>query len=105
MFFYDLHQRQAWRYRYPSNWQPWLSGSTLCYTRTFWAANRFAHINIGEDARFVATARAERTIVLPDPSFHVGIIHGQNVSPKYTNGACWQPYATNEIEQLIGSDW
>lgn len=105
MLFYDLRDGRAWQYVYPSPWQVWLSGSTLCYTRAFWSANHFAQIDVGEDARFVAAARHEGVVVLPDTSFHVGVIHERNVSPKYINAACWQPHPPEEIRRLLGEDW
>jgi hypothetical protein len=43
--------------------------------------------------------------VLPDSTFHVGIIHRHNISPKQTNGACWRPYPVEEIQRLLGPAW
>ena len=85
--------------------RPWLAGSTLCYRRTFWASHRFANLNVGEDAQFVWSGRAARIVVLPDVTFHVGLIHGRNVSPKRTEGPYWQPYAVEAIQRLLGDDW
>jgi len=105
LLFYNVETSHAWRYAYPENQRAWLSGSTLCYKRAFWASNRFASINVGEDARFVWNARKERMTVLPDSTFHVGIIHRQNISSKQTRGVCWRPYPLEEIRQLLGADW
>ena len=105
LLFYDIESGRAWSYAYPENQRAWLSGSTLCYKRAFWVSNRFASINVGEDARFLWNARKERMTVLPDSTFHVGIIHRQNVSSKQTRGAWWHPYPLEEICQLLGADW
>ncbi|MGH2497396.1 MAG: glycosyltransferase [Ktedonobacteraceae bacterium] len=105
LLFYDMDAECAWRYVYPEHQRAWLSGSTLCYRRAFWDSNRFAAINVGEDARFVWNGRKERMTVLSDSTFHVGIIHRQNVSPKQTHGAYWHPYPDEEIRQLLGADW
>ncbi|MBI3326603.1 MAG: glycosyltransferase [Nitrospinae bacterium] len=105
LLFYDLHTGRAWQYTWLPNQRLWLSGSTLCYTRAFWARHRFANLNVGEDARFVWSARSEQMVVLPDATFHVGLIHGHNVAPKRTEGPYWQPYALDKIRQLLGDDW
>jgi len=107
LLFYDIVNQRAWQYVYPDGQgqKVWLSGNTLCYKRGFWACNRFANINVGEDARFVWGGRRDRLTVLCDTSFHVGMIHQQNTSPKKTNGAYWRPYSVEEIRQLLGDDW
>ncbi|HEY0006850.1 MAG TPA: glycosyltransferase [Pyrinomonadaceae bacterium] len=104
LFFYDVRHGRAWQYVYPANKKLWLSGSSLCYTRSFWSINRFAEINVGEDARFVWNGRPERMTVLPDSSFHVGIIHQHNVSPKQTGGSYWKPIPAEQVQSLIGPD-
>jgi hypothetical protein len=100
-----MESGRAWQYVYPTGQKGWLSGSTLCYKRTFWASNRFADINVGEDARFVWGSRREHMTVLGDATFHVGMIHKQNVSPKKTNGPYWHLYPVEEIRHLLGADW
>jgi glycosyltransferase involved in cell wall biosynthesis/predicted O-methyltransferase YrrM len=105
LLFYDVRDGRAWLYAYPANQRLWLSGSTLCYRRAFWAGHRFAGINVGEDARFVWSGRPEEMIVLTESDFHVGIIHTNNVSPKLTGNACWTPYPTDSLRELFGADW
>jgi glycosyltransferase involved in cell wall biosynthesis len=105
MLFYDLHTGRAWQYVAPAGQRVWLSGSTLCYMRAFWASHRFADINVGEDARFVWSGRAEQMLVLRESTFHVSLIHGHNVAPKHTQRPYWQPYAVEEIQRLLGDDW
>ena len=105
LLFYDPRGGgRAWRYVYPASQKAWLSGSSLCYTRAFWAGNRFREINVGEDARFVWSKPAARMCALPDPGFHVGIIHKSNVSPKNTAGSFWQPHPAEDIRRLLGAD-
>ncbi|HVF43560.1 MAG TPA: glycosyltransferase family 2 protein, partial [Pyrinomonadaceae bacterium] len=58
LLFYDVRDGRGWQYAYPAGRKLWLSGSTLCYRREFWAGNRFAGVNVGEDARFVWAGRA-----------------------------------------------
>jgi glycosyltransferase involved in cell wall biosynthesis len=105
LLFYSPRAARAWQYDYRARQPLWLGGSTLCYRRAFWAGSPFPALDIAEDAGFVGTADPARTLVLPDPSFHVGLIHGANVSPKQTSGRGWQPYPLDEIRRLLGGDW
>jgi len=105
LLFLDIRTGKAWKYNYPAGQRPWLSGSSLVYTRAFWAARRFPEINVGEDSRFVSTAAPRQLIALSDPTFHVGIIHGKNVSPKQIGGALWKPYPVDDLQRLLGEDW
>jgi glycosyltransferase involved in cell wall biosynthesis/SAM-dependent methyltransferase len=105
LLFYDARGGgRAWKYVYPSSRKAWVSGSSMCYTREFWAGNRFREIDVGEDARFVWSRPAARVCVLPDSRFHVGIIHKGNVSPKNTAGSYWQPHPAEDIRRLLGAD-
>jgi ADP-heptose:LPS heptosyltransferase/glycosyltransferase involved in cell wall biosynthesis len=104
LLFYDARDSRAWRYVYPASQKAWLSGSSLCYRRAFWAKNRFREINVGEDARFVWESRGARLFALDDPTFHVGIIHGANVSPKRTGGSYWKPHPAEKVRALLGDD-
>ena len=105
LLFYDAGNGRAWQYVYPPEQRAWLVGGTLCYTRAFWASNRFPNMNIGEDSRFVWNSRPGRVTKLPDASFYVGIIHAHNVSPKKTNGSYWRPYPVERVQQLLENDW
>ena len=105
LLFLDIRDGKAWQYNYPNGQRPWLSGNSLVYTRAFWAAHRFPEINVGEDSRLVWTASPRELTVLPDSTFHVGIIHGKNVSPKQIGGAWWKPHAVDDIRRLLGDDW
>lgn len=105
LLFFDIVKKKAWKYLYPSGKQPWLSGSSLCYTRAFWKSHRFPDIDVGEDGRFVWAAKPDEIFVLSDYHFHVGIIHEHNISPKQTNGSLWSPYPADEIKKLVGDDW
>jgi glycosyltransferase involved in cell wall biosynthesis len=105
LLFYEMENARAWQYVYPAGQRFWLSGSTMVYTKTFWATHRFAELSVGEDSRFVWSGQPDRMIVHSDSTFHVGVIHPLNVSPKQTRGAYWQSYPLEEIQRLLGSDW
>ncbi|MFL6227742.1 MAG: glycosyltransferase [Pyrinomonadaceae bacterium] len=104
LLFYDVRDRHAWQYVYPASRKAWVSGSSLCYRRAFWVKNRFREINVGEDARFVWESRAARVHTLDDSTFHVGVIHSGNVSPKRTGGSYWKAYPAETVRELLGSD-
>lgn len=103
-FYYDISSRRAWHYRYSANQRFWLSGSTLCFRRDFWLEHRFADINVGEDSRFVWSGNPRRMIALADSTFHVGMIHSSNVSPKQTHGSCWHPFDAEKLLEMLGED-
>jgi len=105
LLFWDIAGERGWKYQYPQQHRFWLSGSTLCYLRDFWKSYRFADINVGEDSRFVWHAERREVVILPEFTFHVGIIHQTNVSPKNTKGTYWEPYDLRAVQQIIGGDW
>jgi glycosyltransferase involved in cell wall biosynthesis len=103
--FYDLRQHAAWQFVYPSGNRPWLSGSSLCYTRSFWERNQFADVDVSEDTRFVWNASANQVVELSDPTFHVGMIHNDNVSQKRTEDPFWHTIPPEHIQTILGADW
>jgi hypothetical protein len=105
LLFYDTRTGEAWRFAYPDGRRPWLSGSSLLYTRAFWARHRFPEANVGEDSHFVSSAAPGQLVALPDFTVHVGIIHGRNVSPKPTGGAWWRRCPAEEVARAMGDDW
>lgn len=105
LLFYHTASGTAWRYSYTAPQRPWVAGATLCYTRSFWERNHFADINVGEDTRFLWSGPQGRLLTLPDSTFYIGIIHGQNISTRYTKGGFWHPYAAETIQAILGDDW
>jgi glycosyltransferase involved in cell wall biosynthesis/predicted O-methyltransferase YrrM len=105
LLFLDIRTTKAWEYNYPANQRPWLSGNSLLYRKDYWSAHRFSDINVGEDSRFVWTADAHRLLAVADADFHVGLIHGTNVSPKHVDGPWWKPHPLDDIRRLLGDDW
>jgi len=104
LLFYDTRSGQAWRYTYPDGQRAWLSGSSLLYTRALWIDHRFPEINVGEDAQFVWSLDPRRMLALQDFTIHIGLIHDQNVAPKQTRSAWWQPHPVEEVRRLLGDD-
>lgn len=105
LLFLDIRTPKAWKYTYPANQRPWLSGNSLLYRKEFWSAHRFSDISVGEDSRFVWTADAHRLLAIDDTQIHVGLIHGANVSPKHVDGPWWKPYPLDDIRRLLGDEW
>jgi hypothetical protein len=104
LLFYAPATGRAWEYTYPAGRRPWLSGSTLMYRRGFWERHRFANVNVGEDSRFVWAGPPRAMHVLADHTFHVGIIHDRNTSPKRTRGPWWREIPADTVRALLGAD-
>lgn len=52
VFFSPLRQ-QYWKYADKNTERPWLSGATMAYRKSFWAAHPFKDIQIGEDYDYI----------------------------------------------------
>ena len=98
VYFHDPTAQSAWEYSYAGA-EPWLYGGSLCYTRSFWAAHRFAALQEGEDNDFLWRHRP-RILKLPDPSFYVGTVHPSNTSRKSTAAASWRPIPVDELPSV-----
>jgi glycosyltransferase involved in cell wall biosynthesis len=95
--------RRAWLYESPATRRRWISG--LGYRKDLWRENRFAHIAVGEDTRFVWNPRIGAPLVLPDHRFFVGVVHEANTSRKRTTGANWRARPLDEVRTVIGDDF
>jgi glycosyltransferase involved in cell wall biosynthesis len=95
--------RRGWLYESPRTSRRWISG--LCYRRALWEANRFAHVQVGEDTRFVSSPRIGAPLLLSDHRFFVGVVHPGNTSRKLTSGSSWRPVPLDEIRTVVGEDW
>lgn len=104
LLFYDCLRGRGWQYSYPHVTDAWVAGSTLFYRRDLWDGNRFRDQDVAEDAHFVAAAGRARIAVLSDFTFHVGLIHDGNVSPKQPGGPWWRAYPLEQLERLLGAD-
>ncbi|MBO9205508.1 MULTISPECIES: glycosyltransferase [Niastella] len=105
LLYYDLRNKKAFKYIYPSNQRVWLLGSSLCYKKKLWCKNQFADIDVGMDGLFVWATPPERISVLTDHSFSVHMIHDYNVSPKKTDGAWWHKHPVEHIQEIMCKDW
>lgn len=102
--YYNAGRREAWLYRYPPSARRWLAGNALLYRRTLWEHNRFPEIGVGEDTRFIFSARRAQLHELDDNTWHVALIHPHNTSRKRTTSSLWQRVPVEEVEQLLGDD-
>lgn len=105
LLYYDLNNKKAFQYIYPSNQRVWLIGSSLCYQKKLWYWNKFADIDVGMDGLFVWATPPEQVRVLPDSSFSVHMIHNRNISPKKTDGCWWHTYPEENIRTVLNNDW
>lgn len=104
VFFYAPKEKKGWEYVYPPDQRAWVYGASLCYTRAFFQTHPFADLRVGEDSSFVwADARA-RVHPLKTNRWMVGLVHGENASPKQTADPRYQPRAPGDVEALLGSD-
>lgn len=94
--------RRGWLYESPRTQRRWISG--LCYRKALWSENRFAHVQVGEDTRFVWNPRVGTPLVLQDHRFFVGVVHETNTSRKLTTGSSWHACPLDEIHALLGDD-
>ena len=94
---------RAWLYESPATRRRWISG--LGYRKDLWRENRFAHIPVGEDTRFVWNPRIGSPLVLPDHRFFVGVVHGANTSRKLTTGSNWRSRPLDEVRAVLGEDF
>ncbi|MCA9941830.1 MAG: glycosyltransferase [Anaerolineales bacterium] len=102
---YDVLKQAAWHSVRPSGTQPWILGSTLCFSRAYWERNPFPDINLGDEIRFVRSDPAAKNFRLQAVNFLVDIIHGQNTAPKNSASERWHAFPVAEIKALIGDDW
>ena len=82
LLFYDLQNKQLWRYQYPAQKRKWLAGGSLCYLKSFWQKHKFDDISYGEDTRFVWKRPLENAIIHPDYKYYIAMIHSGNTCPK-----------------------
>jgi hypothetical protein len=103
VLYLEPSSHRAWLYESPATRRRWISG--LGYRKDLWQENRFAHIAVGEDTRFVWNPRIAAPLVLPDHRFFVGVVHGANTSRKLTTGANWRTRPLDEVRTVIGDDF
>jgi ADP-heptose:LPS heptosyltransferase/2-polyprenyl-3-methyl-5-hydroxy-6-metoxy-1,4-benzoquinol methylase/glycosyltransferase involved in cell wall biosynthesis len=105
VLFCQMHSGKLWLYEYPERQQVWLYGGSLCYRKSLWARKRFAHVNTGEDTRFVWMQPAGKISAQPDYKFYIAIIHSHNTSDKSLSGRRWRPWNGESARELMPEDW
>jgi O-antigen biosynthesis protein len=94
---------RAWLYESPRTQRRWISG--LCYRRSLWQENRFAHVRVGEDTKFVWNPRIGAPHLHADHRFFVALVHPGNTSRKVTTSSSWHPLPVDEIRRVVGDDY
>ena len=102
--YYDPVRDRAWLYQSMGGRQRYVAGNTLCYRRTYWQANPFPEIQVGEDTRFIWGPHARNLVATPDCDYYVGLLHANNTSPKGLNPPHWSKYSADEVHRLLGQD-
>jgi len=75
--FFINASNQSWEFRDDANSVPWVYGGTFAYYKTFWALNRFAEMNSGEDNAFIFRSKAK----IQSHNYtggYLGLIHRDN---------------------------
>jgi glycosyltransferase involved in cell wall biosynthesis len=99
LHYYEARHRRAFLYQYSRSPRRWVAGNTLAYRRSFWQANPFPNLQVGEDSRFVWNAPQGSVIDLNDPGLCVASIHAGNASPKNTQSHYWR---AEPVEHVLG---
>ncbi len=102
--FVDALAGEAWEYTLMGAAAGWLCGATLGYRKSFWRDHRFPEIRIGEDTRFVRSARGARIGALPDNRCFLARIHAANTATKRPRGR-WPARPMDTVRSLVGADW
>jgi ADP-heptose:LPS heptosyltransferase/SAM-dependent methyltransferase len=105
VLFYGPDEADAWEYVYPPGQRPWVYGASLCYKRSFFEAHPFPDIRVGEDTCFVWADPGARVKALENRRFMVGLMHGENTSPKVTSDSRYVSRALDDVEILLGDDF
>lgn len=94
LLFWDQRRNEASRYSNAS--AVYAAGSSLCYRREYWNANRFKPTSFGEDNDFVYRARDKQEIIAVDGGqMMVARTHEQNTSKR--DARDWPAIPTSEI--------
>lgn len=105
VLFVDAARDSAFEYVYPASGRPWVCGATLCYRKSFWEHHHFLDAQVGEDTRFIFSAREARVGVHADNRFFVGRIHAANTSPKRVNSGRFTSVPFETVRSVVGRDW
>jgi len=103
IYFLEQAGVRAWEYAYSGLNRPWVAGTTLAYSKTFWSRNRFPELQVGEDSRFVWSHSAIRVVDLDDPALCIATIHAANTSRKQPVGSFWKPVDRAVIDSIISN--
>ena len=103
VLFYEPTAGEAWEYVYPRGAVPWVYGATLCYTKAFWARNRFPPVSVGEDSRFLWATVPKSVLALSDQRFFVATVHRGNTSAKRTRGSRWRAIPSAVVREVLAA--
>jgi hypothetical protein len=105
LLFFDPANQTAWLYRYPGNDAAWVCGTSFCYRRDLWRRNPFPEIQVGEDSRFIWSAKGIKVTRLGEAGLIVALVHPHNTGSRRTQGSCWQRVPIETVRARLGEDW
>lgn len=85
--FWDESRSQGHLYTGAPNY---VLGTSLCYRKDWWERNKFPHLQLGEDNKFVKAARPVLR-VLDGMGMMVATTHRNGTSPRSLDRRHWQP--------------
>lgn len=99
LYFLREDGSQAWEF-HSGGARPWLAGSSLAYWRWLWQRQPFEHLQVGEDARFVARVSPQQIVDLADPALVIATVHRANTSPKRPAGSAWRTVSAEALRAM-----
>jgi len=100
--YYEVDTKIARTYTFP---RKWVSGSSLCYRKSFWETNKFPDISVGEDNAFIEKTPPIRIMSLDGYDSHILRDHNENTwnRKKYYEPTYWKIIDARKTEILLNS--
>lgn len=94
-------ERRAWKYSYPDDGIPWVTGSSFCYTKDFWRRVGFKDIPVSEDLYFVWADPFARIEPIGDDRLFVATVHGGNTEAKAVDSSLWVECPVEHVRKIM----
>ncbi|MGY1727856.1 glycosyltransferase [Geodermatophilus sp. SYSU D01062] len=104
LLFHDPVTARAWCYEYPERARPWVAGSSLAFSRTFWTGHPFDAVPTGEDTRLLWRSGSRRIAAIGGPPLLVVTLHARNTTRTRTSGSRWTPVPVADVVAAMGEE-
>ena len=95
----------VWLRDYAQPAGPGVCMGTLLYRRSVWQRHPFPDTDTGDSEAFLTGVPAARLLALDDTSLYVAVIHDGNTDRKAFHDARWRQRTTNDLAELLTTDW